>query len=124
MLRKTAFAVCLVLVSCCALAQNSRHFTFHYEFTVRAVDPGKPLHVWIPLAHSNAFQTVRVVSRQGDLPLKETRDKNSGNRMLFAETKKAALPEYKFVVEYDVVRRERIALTDAERTASEQSGVV
>jgi len=121
MLRRGAYAVGFLLMSCCAFAQSSRHFTFHYDFTVRAVDPGKPFHVWIPLAHSSDFQTVRVVSKTGDLPLTEMRDKKSGNQMLYAETKETTKNEYKFAVEFDIVRRERVALTDDERKASEQS---
>jgi len=37
---------------------KERHFTFHYSFTVKNVTPGQPLHVWIPLAHSDASQDV------------------------------------------------------------------
>lgn len=121
MLKRAAFALCCLFITCCALAQNSRHFTFRYEFTVRDVDQGKRLHVWIPLAHTSEFQTVRVTSQTGDLPLKITRDKKFGNEMLYAETKTADKPEYKFSVVYDVVRRERLGLTDAEREASENS---
>ena len=121
MFKRATLALCCLFVSCCALAQSSRHFTFRYDFTVRDVDEGKSLRVWIPLAHSNDFQTVRVVSRTGDLPLKVTKEKQPGNEMLYAETGKATKSEYKFSVVYDVVRRERIALTDAERQASENS---
>lgn len=121
MLKRVVLALCCILVSGCALAQNSRHFTFRYEFTVRNVDAGKPLRVWIPLAHTSEFQTVRVVSETGDLPLKATGNKTSGNQMLYAETKKAERSEYKFSVVYDVVRREHNALTDAQRQASENS---
>jgi hypothetical protein len=37
--------------------------TFHYEFTVRNVSHGERMRVWIPLAHSDAFQEVRVTSQ-------------------------------------------------------------
>lgn len=121
MLKRAAITLCFLLASYGALAQTSRHFTFHYEFTVRDVDPGKPLRVWIPLAHSSEFQTVRVLSEKGDLPLKLTKEKRFGNETLYAETKKALQPEYKFAVVYDVVRREHNALTEEERKASEES---
>ena len=121
MLKRAAFTACCLLLSCCALAQSSRHFSFHYEFTVRNVDPGKRLRVWIPLAHSSEYQTVRVVSQKGDLPLKLTKSKKFGNEMLYAETSRASKPEYTFAVDYDVVRREHVALTDEERQAAENS---
>jgi transglutaminase-like putative cysteine protease len=120
-MRRVVFALSVLLLSCCAFAQSSRHFTFHYEFTVRAVDPGKPLRVWIPLAHTSEFQTVRVVSQNGDIPLQQERDRRSGNEMLYAETKSADKAEYKFAVEYDIVRREHVALSEAERKASEEA---
>jgi transglutaminase-like putative cysteine protease len=121
MFRRAALALCCLLVSCCALAQSSRHFTFRYEFTVRDVDQGKTLRVWIPLAHSNDYQTVRVVSKTGDLPLKVTRERKRGNETLYAETSKATKSAYKFSVVYDVVRREHNVLTDAQRQAAENS---
>jgi transglutaminase-like putative cysteine protease len=124
MLRKASAAIAVLFFVGCAWAQNSRHFTFHYEFTVRSVDEGKPLRVWIPLAHSDKYQTVKVVSKKGDLPLKETREKRFGNLMLYAETPKATKSDYNFAVDYDVVRYERMDLTEAERRASEEgSGV-
>jgi transglutaminase-like putative cysteine protease len=119
MLKRTAITLFCLLTSCCALAQSSRHLIFHYEFTVRDVEQGKPLRVWIPLAHSSEFQTVRVLSEKGDLPLKPGKERKYGDQMLYAETKKASKPEYKFAVAYDVVRREHIALTDEERKESE-----
>ena len=103
-----------------AQAQNSRHFTFRYEFTVKSVDAGQPLRVWIPLAHSDRWQTVRVTNMKGDLPLKKTQEKRFGNSMLYATAAKATQPNYHFVVEYDVVRIERNDLSEALRQASEQ----
>jgi len=121
MLRKSAAALAVLLFVGCAWAQNSRHFTFHYEFTVRSVDAGKPLRVWIPLAHSDKYQTVKVIEKKGDLPLKTTREKRFGNVMLYASTPKATKSDYRFVVDYDVVRLERVDLSNAERAASEES---
>jgi Transglutaminase-like superfamily len=92
-----------------AQAQQTRHFTFHYEFSVRNVTPGAPLRVWIPLAHSDEFQTVRVLKTAGDLPLRRTQEKEYGNQMLYASTQKAGKAEYKFAADYDVVRREHLS---------------
>ncbi len=119
MIRKVV-AVFLLFFATLSFAQSQRHFTFHYDFTVRSVDAGKPLRVWIPLAHSDQFQTVKVIKSTGDLPLKKTRESRFGNEMLYASAPPSATEkDYKFSVEYDVVRRERIALSDADRKASE-----
>jgi hypothetical protein len=92
MIRRACVAFAFVVAVCSAWSQNSRHFTFHYEFTVRAVDQGQPLQVWIPLAHSDKYQTVKVISQKGDLPLKQAREKRFGNIMLYAQTTKADRP--------------------------------
>ncbi|MGD0214837.1 MAG: transglutaminase-like domain-containing protein [Terriglobales bacterium] len=95
-----------------AFAQNERHFQFHYTFTVRNVSPGAQVRVWIPLAHSDSFQDVTVVSESGDLPLKQVRQPEYGNEVLYAETAKANQGEYKFSVDYNVVRREHVVLVN------------
>ena len=111
MLRR-ALMLALVFATIPAMAaetSKSRHFTFHYGFSVRGVEQGKPMQVWLPLAHSDHYQDVRVISTHGDLPLTEKREGEYGNRMLFASTRKADKPEYKFSIDYDVVRREHRA---------------
>lgn len=86
-----------------------RHFTFHYGFTVRNVTPGQQLRIWIPLAHSDLFQDVKVIAEKGDLLLKHTREQEYGDEMLYAETPNAKQSAYAFEVVYDVVRRESSA---------------
>jgi transglutaminase-like putative cysteine protease len=110
MLRKLCVVSSLSLaLTLSALAQDSRHFTFHYGFTVKNLPSGKKVRIWIPAAHSDAYQEVRIVSAKGDLPLKTTHEPKNGNKIYYAETS-AAQPELHFDVEYDVVRHERIAL--------------
>jgi transglutaminase-like putative cysteine protease len=100
-------AACLVVFAAFAAnAQNQRHFQFHYSFTVKSVPAGEPLKVWIPLAHSDAFQDVRLVSQKGDLPLRTTTESEYGNSLLYAETPHAKQDTYQFTLEYDVVRHE------------------
>lgn len=109
MLRKMSLLLLLsALFAVSAWAEDSRHFTFHYEFTVRNITPGQQVRIWIPLAHSDQFQTVKVLSTTGDLPLKQAREREYGNEMLYAAEEKATKAEYHFVVEYDVVRNERV----------------
>src|ERR1035441_1015101 len=112
MLRRSLLFLLLVLSSLPAFPQKDRHFNFHYTFTVKNVSPGERVRVWIPLAHSDAFQDVKVTSKGGDLPLKQVQQPEYGNEVLYAETSKADKGEYKFSVDYDVVRREHVVLVN------------
>ncbi len=114
MLRRYLLALLVALSSLLtsAAAQKERHFTFHYSFTVKNVTAGDRVRVWIPLAHSDGSQDVKVVSHTGDLPLKEVPQPEYGNQVLYAETAKADKGEYKFSVEYDVMRREHVVLVN------------
>ncbi len=113
MLHKLCVLVPLLVFAASALAQESRHFTFHYAFTVKNLPSGKKVRIWIPAAHSDAYQEVKIISAKGDLPLKKTRESKNGNEMYFADTDSAARPELHFNLEYDVVRHERVALTSS-----------
>jgi hypothetical protein len=113
MLGRYLVALLLVLSSLTATAQKERHFTFHYAFTVKNVSPGERVRVWIPLAHSDSSQDVKVASQAGDLPLKHVGQPEYGNQVLYAEVAKADKGEYKFSVDYDVVRREHVVLVNA-----------
>ncbi len=111
MLRKLCAFVPLFFLALPSFTQESRHFTFHYAFTVKNLPQGKRIRIWIPAAQSDTFQEVKVASAKGDLPLKKTRESKFGDEIYFAEVHKAAQPELHFDVEYDVVRHERIALS-------------
>ena len=101
-------SLCFVFVLSLA-AQDSRHFTFHYAFTVKNLSPGEKIKVWIPAAHADAYQEVNIVSAKGDLPLKQTTESKYGNQIYYAETD-SPKPELRFDIEYDVIRHERMAL--------------
>ncbi|MGA2858336.1 MAG: transglutaminase domain-containing protein [Candidatus Sulfotelmatobacter sp.] len=109
MLRRLAALLFLLVLTLTAAAQESRHFTFHYGFTVKNLPAGEEVRVWIPAAQPDAYQEVRVISATGDLPLKRTREAKYGNEIYFADSR-ATRPELHFDVEYDVVRHERVAL--------------
>lgn len=113
MLRKTCVLLPLLVLSMAAVAQDSRHFTFHYAFTVKNLPTGKKVRVWIPAAQSDAYQEVKIISAKGDLPLKTTSESKYGNEIYFAEARSAAQSELQFDVEYDVLRHERVALHPA-----------
>jgi len=111
MLRKLCLLSSLFLaLASSALTQDSRHFTFHYAFTVRNLPAEKKVRIWIPAAQSDAYQEVKIISAQGDLPLKKTSESRFGNQIYFAETSGSTQPELHFDVEYDVIRHERVAL--------------
>jgi transglutaminase-like putative cysteine protease len=113
MLRKLSVLLPLFVLSLSCVAQDSRHFTFHYGFTVKNVPAGKRVRIWIPGAQSDAYQEVKVVAARGDLPVKKARESKYGNEIYFAEVSGATQPELHFDVEYDVVRHERVALSPA-----------
>jgi transglutaminase-like putative cysteine protease len=121
-MRRHSAIYALLWVTSSLFAQTSphpkqRHFTFHYSFAVKDVPLGKSLQVWIPLAHDDAYQQVRIVEQKGDLPLKRTQEHEYGNWMLHAETSSASKSEYEFSVDYDVVRSEHIVLVDGKPVA-------
>lgn len=111
MLRRLAsLLVLFIAFHCLASAQATRHFTFHYTFTVKDVPAGERVRIWFPAAHSDDYQEVRAVSAKGDLPLKKTREARFGNEIYFAETSKAKSGDLHFEVIYDVVRHEHLTL--------------
>jgi transglutaminase-like putative cysteine protease len=124
MLRRSLLFLLLALLSLPALGQKERHFTFHYSFTVKNVSPGGRVRVWIPLAHSDAFQDVKVTSTGGDLPLKRVHQPEYGNEVLYGETSKAEKGEYSFSVVYDVARREHVVLVDGKPVGGAPSAKV
>ena len=123
MLRKLwVFPSVFFALALSSVAQNPRHFTFHYSFTVRNLPAGKRVRIWIPAAQSDTYQEVKIVSAHGDLPLKRTTESKYGNQLYYAETS-SWQPELHFDVEYDVIRHERLALalTPAQLTSASLS---
>jgi hypothetical protein len=97
----------------CRLLLKGAPLHFHYTFTVKNVSPGERVRVWIPLAHSDAFQDVKVTSKRWRLAAQNRFSQPEyGNEVLYAETSKADKGEYKFSVDYDVVRREHVVLVN------------
>ncbi len=112
-MRRPALAAIVLLTCLLAAAQQQRHFTVVYKFTVRNVAPGAPVRVWFPMAHSDRFQQVTLLDVKGDLPVQRTAEAEYGNRIFYAETKHADKPEYVFEARYDVVRFERRGFDDS-----------
>jgi transglutaminase-like putative cysteine protease len=117
MLRRSLFIALLSVLLSCSHAQSAetpkaRSFTFHYAFTVKNVSPGERVRVWIPLAHSDPNQDVRVTAETGTAMLKQVRQPQYGNEVLYAEIAKADKSEYAFSVDYNIERREHVVLVD------------
>jgi transglutaminase-like putative cysteine protease len=112
MLRRALALLVLLFLSLAAFAQSDRHFAFHYGFTVKNVPAGSHVRIWFPLAHSDAYQSVQVSAKQGDLNLRQTKEAEFGNSLLHAEDVKSARTDYQFAVDYDVDRRERVTLAN------------
>jgi hypothetical protein len=112
MIRRVSVVALLSMLCVLSLAQSprQRHFKFVYAFTVRNPDQGKPLQVWFPMAASDRWQRVKVLSAKGDLPLRQTRESEYGDPMFYADTPKADKFAYRFEVVYDVLRTERVGL--------------
>jgi transglutaminase-like putative cysteine protease len=90
-------------------AQDSRHFTFSYAFTIKNLSAGEKVRVWIPAAQSDAYQDVKIISAKGDLPLKKTSESRYSDQIYYAETSSGPA-ELHFDIEYEVIRHERVAL--------------
>lgn len=109
MLRTIAlWAVLGLLCAPLSPAQGSRHFVFHYAFTVKNIPAGQRVRVWFPAAHSDPYQEVKVTSSTGDLSLKKTHESRFGNDTFYAEAAHAKGGDLRFAVDYDVVRHERL----------------
>ena len=118
MLRKISVSLFLLTSCVSVFAQESRHFTFHYAFTVKNVPVGKRVRLWIPAAQSDEYQEVKIVSAKGDLSLKRTREARFGNEIYYAEVDKASAADLHFEVEYDFTRHERNALNPAPKPST------
>jgi transglutaminase-like putative cysteine protease len=107
-----AFAVASLLHSPSSLAINvfsppQRTFHFTYTFVVKDMPKDTRLvRVWVPVAQSDAHQTVRLVRVKSPVPTQETRDAEYGNQMIYAELHSAADSPATFTLEYEVTRHE------------------
>jgi transglutaminase-like putative cysteine protease len=115
MLRPKAAIIAIALLTPACFSQDTapkqRHFVLRYSVNVKDVPAGKEFRVWIPLAHTDAFQDVQVLSKQGDAKLRKSVEDAYGNTAFYAEAEPERTRDYRFTIEYDVVRTERIDIT-------------
>jgi len=85
----------------------SRKFRFTYSFTVKDIPPGtKVVRVWVPVAHTDEHQTVRLVNANAPVTTEMTQEPEYGNRMMYAEIHNPTQATAQFTLEYEVTRRE------------------
>ncbi len=86
--------------------RSARNFTLTYDVTVKNLTPeARTVRVWIPLAVSDAAQTVSLRDVKSPVRTSEERDPEYGNRILYAEIPRPGSPTARFTLEYDVTRR-------------------
>jgi transglutaminase-like putative cysteine protease len=90
-----------------AAAPKARRFEFTYRAVIRDIpkDASK-LRVWIPLAVSDAHQTVTLKKVTGSVRLRQTQENRYGDRMMYAEITRPRPNTAEFTLEYQVTRRE------------------
>src|SRR5271169_683702 len=88
-------------------ADRVRKFEFTYSVTVKSLLPeDRRVRVWIPLAMSDANQEVLVKNISSPVPTRMTRDKEYGDRMLYAEIRNPKDPVAAFTLQYEITRKE------------------
>jgi transglutaminase-like putative cysteine protease len=84
-----------------------RTFRFTYSFVVKDIPKdSKIIRVWVPVAQSDAHQTVHLVNVKSPVPTHKNRDTEYGNEMIYAELRAPADPSATFTLEYEVTRLE------------------
>ena len=85
----------------------SRKFSFTYAFTVKDIPVGtKLVRVWVPVAHSDEHQTVRLVGVKSPVQTRMGEESEYGNQILYAEIHNPTQTTADFSLEYEVTRRE------------------
>ncbi len=86
---------------------SSRKFRFTYAFTVKDIPAEtKLVRVWVPVAHTDEHQTVRLVSVKSPVQTSMSEEPEYGNQILYAEIHNPVQSTADFALEYEVTRRE------------------
>lgn len=89
-------------------APAERHFSFEYKAVLKLPPNAEKVELWLPVAESDAFQTVRLVAVEGGLKLEQTRESSLGNTMMHLSLERPTVPEVAFTLKFDVLRREHL----------------
>jgi transglutaminase-like putative cysteine protease len=88
-------------------ARADKTFEFTYEVTLKDLPAdARSVRVWIPIASSDAAQTVRLKGIASPVRTSETRDPEYSNRILYAEIARPQSATARFALDYEVTRRE------------------
>jgi transglutaminase-like putative cysteine protease len=84
----------------------SHSFQFTYHCSIQNIPSGARLvRVWIPVASSNAHQSITIRKIAAPGPTHLTRSAPTGDRMLYAEFRNPRRSTAEFTVAYEVTRR-------------------
>jgi transglutaminase-like putative cysteine protease len=85
----------------------ARKFRFTYAFTVKDIPAdAKVVRVWVPVAHTDEHQTVRLVNVKAPVQTTIGEEPEYGNKILYAEIHNPVQSTADFALEYEVTRRE------------------
>lgn len=85
----------------------SRTILFTYQITIKDLPSGaRRLQVWVPRAVTDAHQTVVLKKMSGPVQLRETREAEFGNHVLYGELAHPGAGPLEFTVQYQVTRKE------------------
>ena len=84
-----------------------RKFQFTYSFTLKNLPAGaKMVRIWIPVPPNDRHQTVALVRIDDSAGSRLTQEPEYGNRIRYFEIRDPGTREFKFLIEYEVTRRE------------------
>ncbi len=85
----------------------SRKIIFTYAFSVTNIPAGtKVVRVWVPVAHTDEHQTVRLVKVDAPVQTQMSEEPEYGNHVLYAEIHSPVKSTAEFSLQYEVTRRE------------------
>ena len=102
---------CAVCPNCCAGKAEVEcavtQVPFNYTFTVKDIPAGaKLVRVWVPVAHSDDHQSVRLMHVTSPVQTRMTEDAEYGNHILYAEIHNPVQSSVDFSLQYEVTRKE------------------
>lgn len=91
--------------------EGEDQFIFHYQISLPEIN--EQARMWIPIAKSDSFQTVDLVSFQSQGTFKELKESEHGNTIMYFELNRED-SEKEILLSYKVLRKEKGAYVDAD----------